>query len=809
MGSQSITVTANNDDGFWQSSNFTNNSILNVVGSNGADTHAFFRFQLTSAILTGSTITQADLKLTAVDTNSAALQYDAKFDKVANSSQPSSFTDMNGRTYTAGTTFTDPATTGGSVFTHSIVDELQELVDTNSLASGDWVTVVLISQASASTNRRWVCLDNGSGGEADLVMAWDDPPIQITATIAASFSAAGFAGVTKSFTATVSAVFTTGGGELWQLVLRNNPAGDTWESAISFAGSGVDLLNNGDTYSIPFTSGSFATFKTELETDLDADLGVGAATVTRVTLANYGEAFNIEFTSRANQVTPSITASVEPFSFTGTFPEAELKIIRDGGTAMATVTRAVDAAPAAVFDVAAMAGVTRNFEATSAVVFDVLGFPSLLFNVTATASVVFNCEDASLDVFRPATATMATVFTTSAPALGTITPVDAAVSVSFTTSTPTSITYCQLFARAQTVFYSSAHPDFITPLNSTIHTAFNTTSPELQFTRLMTAAVTTVFNTEGHVRVSRPFTATAAAVFTVAGSAHQPVPVTASIAAAFTLGTPLAATARAFTSTVATVFVTGSPTAKAQFTATVAAVFTTAGNPALTTRHTSTIATSFTPSGFINVKKAVSATVPGVFTVAAVAGYVLPVTSTMAATFLVTGSESFKRTFTATVAGTFATNSPLMKVGLRVTSTVVASFNLPSPLANTYKEFTSTIAGSFTAQAVPGVLRNFSAVISLDVLPVGTISLTRLLTATTALTFSAAGTITNRRQLTANPAGSFQTAAALDVFRAFSAHIDPRFIVSHHPLVVNPLELKDVWKLPPRDWVFVMAGLDE
>lgn len=813
MGSQTLTVAANGDDGFWSAGGtFDNSLILDVVGANGGACNTFHRFLLSTTIPAGSTITQCDFKPYSVDTVSDTFTYTAKFQNTTNATQPSSASDLNGRSFTSGTAFVNTSMTNGAQFTHNLISELQSIVTGSSLTSGNGVLVACVSQASPSTNRRFSSKNNGSN-VAQLVIAWTDPPIQITASAAAVFSVAGALKTFKMFTASRNQSFVIGGVEVQSLRLLKNSAGDEWNNAFSYGGTHVTLFINGTDYPISFTSGDFNTFKSNLEAILPTAYSpFDPPTVSGPNTVSNGTEFSLTWPNPPlSQIGISITSYQAPLSLTGSYPipPAIIYTFRDGGTAALLVTRELDAAPAAVFDVIGNMAVTVQVTATAAAVFTTAAAPSLLFHVTAEADAVFDVEVARLDVYRGVVAAPAAVFSVGPARLGTIVEVTASAAAVFNLPDADTINYCRLFSRAQFITYITAHPDFIRPLNATAAAVFTTSAPDLQFKRLMTATATVSWTTAGNVATARSVTAAPAAVFTVSGVAGMPIHATAEAAAVFVTTSPLSDTHRALTALAAATFETGEPLAVMPLTATASPVFAVSAAFAVKKRVTATSAAVFAPVAFAGVKKAVSANPSSLFTVTAAATFTHPITATAALTVLVTATQNTYKQFTAAVAGSFQTNQPLMKVGLRITATAAAVFDLPSTPGTIHKLFTSTAAGSFTPVAFPSVKRNFSASISFDVLPIGSVSVTRSISSQADAVFSIAGIITNRRLLTANPTGIFQTVAALDVFRGLSARVDSRFIVRHLPLEVNPLDLADIWKLPPRDWVFVLPGSDQ
>jgi hypothetical protein len=180
VATQNLVCSVDGNDGHWRPAYdlLTNNLSLAIVGDNGGvASHAFYRFQLSASITQNSTVTSASFEPVAVDTASTSLTYTAKIHKVANSAQPTgSSADLEVRTYTAGTSFVTPSTTSGSRFAHAISAELQELVNFTALTSGDWITVVLISQTSPSNQRRYSCNENGAGTRANFDFSYDAPP---------------------------------------------------------------------------------------------------------------------------------------------------------------------------------------------------------------------------------------------------------------------------------------------------------------------------------------------------------------------------------------------------------------------------------------------------------------------------------------------------------------------------------------------------------------------------------------------------------------------------------------------------------
>lgn len=201
MTTQNLVSNTDANDGFWYPdySSLQANLILSVVGDNGGKCNAFYRFQLSADVARYSVVSSASFEPVAVDTASSTLTYTAKIHKVANSGAIVSAADLDSRTYTAGTAFVNKATTGGVRAAHAIAAELQELVDSTALTSGDYITVVLISQASPAAMRRYACNENGAGTRANFDFTYSPPVVNdVMPAAAGSFALTGVAAGTKA-----------------------------------------------------------------------------------------------------------------------------------------------------------------------------------------------------------------------------------------------------------------------------------------------------------------------------------------------------------------------------------------------------------------------------------------------------------------------------------------------------------------------------------------------------------------------------------------------------------------------------------
>ena len=825
MGTQTLSVNADANDGFWNGSSLTNNLILDIVGSNGGTCNCFHRFILTSTIPAGATITQCDFKPYSVDTVSDTFTYTAKFQNTTNASQPTSGTDLNGRSYTSGTAFVNTSMTSGAQYTHNLISELQSIVTGNTLTSGNGVMVACFSQASPTTNRRFSSKENSL--PAQLIITWTDPPISITASAAGVFNTAGVLSVTRPITTSAAGTFVGGSAaivntrELTVTAAGSIGTGSPDRWFIYFPGwkdngSGDFLFQSfGEDISVFWDGVDGASMVTAFQAGLDACPVTNGGLVT-ASLVSGEEPITIQVVYKIgpgglNTATNVPEWSLIDWSHTGGSAPT-LNVINDGGSNFNNVLRSFDVTAAGTFSGGDATLVDVGIQLTATAAGSFVGgdaLLSLLVNITTTAAGVFNTT-AAVSVYRPLTTSAAGSFTTADALLGTIVPVTMpGAAGSFATSTPSIVIYCRPFVRAQAVFHCTAHPDFVKPANTVAAGSFTTSEANGAFTRPVTAVGAATFNTAGHVGVARTFTASAAATFTTTATMGIPVDVTATAAGIFTTGTPLAETQRATTALAAAVFVTSSPTAKLQVTTTANGTFTATAFAGVKVRVTCSAGlTSATGSAVPTVTRYFITTNAGIFATVGGVGIVTSHTATAGATFVVTGQPSFKRRITAAAAGTFATNTPFASFVLRVNTAAAGSFTTSNADAtNTRRIETSA---SVSIQTAAGIIntRQISVQSSLDVLTAGRLSLNRQLSIVADGVFSATGTITNTRKLTTNANGIFNSEVALSVYRPLSVVAGAYFGTKHVAPYVDPTILKDVWTMPPRVFVWVMPDSD-
>ena len=150
-------VSANEDDGHWDGSNFSTTATTTYYGVNalGEATHNYYRWTGVTipvgAIITSATVSCYDRGLGAGTLPDGTKLY---FHKSLNPAAPTNVTQANALVSSATTNWVRPAmSNGGSWFAHpDVKDIIQELVDTYDYSSGSAMMAFIISAAGYLRN---------------------------------------------------------------------------------------------------------------------------------------------------------------------------------------------------------------------------------------------------------------------------------------------------------------------------------------------------------------------------------------------------------------------------------------------------------------------------------------------------------------------------------------------------------------------------------------------------------------------------------------------------------------------------------
>lgn len=797
-----------------------------ILGGYFGTANGWFLFPSTG-IPEGATITAATI--TATRGATAAGQADLIFygNKVTAPAYPTSDSDYNAKAVTtASVTHNNQTGTSGTYTSPSLVSIIQEIV--NQSGFNGTIQILIKDNNSNSThggfeNRiMFKAYDGGSGTYTTLNVTYTPPPTNITATSNAVFTTAGVitntreldttsAGVwvggpaaivnTRSITATAAGSFGTGGPER-QAIRLTGWLGVGGSFTLQFLGFDI-----GPTV---WDGASTATLATLFQAACESSgILTGAVTVS-VLQAAEPAALQVVFAhSQAPIDLPALTVG----SYSGP-SSPEINILRNGSYITMENLRSVDTTAAGSFttgtptlvDVAVLCDVSCDGSFTTGAA--LLNF---LFQIDALAQGVFVTSDVDADVSRPINTSAAGNFVTADAQLGfqVLVTMPGAAGV-FTTSSPATVIYCRPFVRSAGIFYCSAHPDFVKSFNVTAAGEFVTGSPAALNTRRATVTAGGSFTGSATASTYRPFTTTAAATFTATATAGIPVRLTIQAAGVFATGQPVASTQRPATALAAAVFTSGQATPKVFLTVTAQGVFTAAAIASFKhTGFTATAAGSFSGGDAIaGTKRNITATTALITATAGGAGIVTSHTTTAGISFTTSAHESFKRQITAAATGTFATNTPTAKFVLRPTVAAAGSFTSSNADATIHKMLTGAAAGIFITLADYVVTRQISVQSSLDVLTAGRVSLNRSIVTTADGVFSTSGTMLNTRKLTTTAAGIFNSVVGIDVYRPLSVVAGAYFGTKHVAPYVDPGILKDVWTMPPRDFVWVMPESD-
>lgn len=784
------------------------------------------RFQTSAAIAQNSNVTTANFQMKATATDSSTTwAAEIVVEKIANAPAVStSFSNLSSRTFTtAKTTISNDATTANTFKTWDISGAIQELVNTYGIASGDWI-LVAVRYATSTTSRRFYQSDNGSGDAAKLDLTYTSPPIQITASAAAVFTT-GPSDITNTRELTTTAAGVWVGGPAAIVNTREL----TVTAAASFGTGGPErqlvrltgwLGSGGGSFTLQFIGFDVGPTSwdgvdpNDLKTNFEAACAssgilTGAVTVS-VLSAVEPVALEVVF---AHSQAPIDLSPLTVASYSGP-SSPEINILRNGSYITMGNLRSVDTTAAGSFTTGTPTlvdvGVQLTAQADGAFVTG-SALLSILIPLDTTAAGVFT-STVTASVKRPVDTSAAGSFTTSTPQLGTIVSVTFnGAAGSFTTSSPTYVIYCRPFVRAAGIFYATAHPDYVKPANTSAAGAFTTGPAAADIVRRATVTAPGSFSGgTPTASVYRPFTTSAAATFTATATAGIPVRLTIQTAGVFVAGSAVASTLRPVTALAAAVFTTSSPRNIVPMTTTANGVFTAAAIASFKNRaFTATAAGSFvTGSALAGTVRRVTSTNALITATAGGAGIVTSHHTTAGITFTTSAHESFKRQITAAATGTFATNTPTAKFVLRPTVAAAGSFTSSIADAVVHKMLTGSAAGIFISTADYVVTRQISVQSSLDVLTAGRLSLNRSITTTADGVFSASGTMLNTRKLTTTAAGIFNSVVGIDVYRPLSVVAGAYFGTKHVAPYVDPGILKDVWTMPPRDFVWVMPESD-